>query len=122
MIFQGIHLYNFSLFKVLIPSFNRQVFYLLRMMNACCKCIEIMFRHQPKLQMSDQKMIIFLSYDQRFYHSTRSFTLFFPLRYFSLFKLKVVSNRLPLFSLPHFYSRQYSTLFQEVRYFSIRSP
>jgi len=33
-----------------------------------------------------------------FYRSTRSFTLFFVLRYFSLFKLKVLSNRLPLFS------------------------
>jgi len=29
--------------------------------------------------------------------------------------------RLPLFSLPHFYSHQYSTLFWEVRYFLIRS-
>jgi len=35
-----------------------------------------------------------------YYRSTRSFTLFFALRYFSLFKLKVISNRLPLFSFP----------------------
>jgi len=34
------------------------------------------------------------------YRSTRSITLFLALQYFSLFKLKVVSNRLPLFSLP----------------------
>jgi len=33
-----------------------------------------------------------------YYRSTHSFTLFFALRYFSLFNLKVVSNRVPLFS------------------------
>jgi len=36
--------------------------------------------------------------DYQKYHSALSFTLFFALRYFSLFKLKVISNRLPLFS------------------------
>jgi len=39
-----------------------------------------------------------------YYRSTRSFTLFFSLRYFSLFKLKVISNRLPLFSFPFSFS------------------
>jgi len=72
------------------------------------------------------------------YRSTRSFTLFFALWYFSLFKLKVISNRLPWFSFLspfhskftktgcYFHSRIYfPPIFyplQEVQYFLIRSP
>jgi len=39
------------------------------------------------------------------YGSACSFTLFFALQYFSLFKLKVILNRLPLFSIPFFLSK-----------------
>jgi len=66
----------------------------------------------------------------QYYRSIRSYTLFSALRYFSLFKLKVFSNRVPLvcfsFHLPYvitnrlpcFHSRHFSfTLFQEVSYF-----
>jgi len=59
-----------------------------------------------------------------YYRSTRSFTLFFALQYFSLLQFKVVSNSSPkqaaaVFTPATVISRQYFTLFWDVQYFLV---